>query len=51
MNVDDNEKIQSVTIFKQEDVINDADAPIDENAIENEEELIQQTKAIDESKA
>jgi DNA gyrase subunit A len=51
MNVDDNEKIQSVTIFKQEDVINDADAPIDETAIENEEELIQQTKAIDESKA
>jgi hypothetical protein len=51
MNVDDNEKIQSVTIFKQDDAISDAGAPIDETAIENEEGLIQQTKAIDESKA
>jgi hypothetical protein len=49
MNVDDNEKIQSVTIFKQEDHGSDADAPIDEAAIENEAELIQQTKALDES--
>jgi DNA gyrase subunit A len=49
MNVDENEKIQSVTIFKQEDHCSDADAPIDETAIENEAELIQQTKALDES--
>jgi DNA gyrase subunit A len=46
MNVDENEKIQAVTIFKQDDNMTNEDAPIDEVAIENEEELIQQTQAI-----
>jgi hypothetical protein len=38
MNIDEKERIQSITIFKP-DVQDDSNAPIDEGAIENEETL------------
>ncbi|MDR2823164.1 MAG: DNA topoisomerase (ATP-hydrolyzing) subunit A [Mycoplasmataceae bacterium] len=39
MNVEENERIQSIAIFKPENLADDATAPIDTSAIENEEQL------------
>jgi DNA gyrase subunit A len=39
MNVEENERIQSIAIFKPENLADDATAPIDTSAIENEAQL------------